>query len=201
MTGDVMLREVWAVSLLVRWASVAAAFWNRNVSHVWLLWAAFYVVTGSILRACDYWHGPYLQVWVVQQVGFIGLWIWLVLDTFRPTDTLVIASALIAVSAGMAIQQALNWPDNPAVEMATQLFGVVALWLAIIAAIGALARPARNANRTILAIYTVATATLMLAAPDYLSSAGLGRAWGVMDTMAFGAWFVLWFPRDENKRV
>jgi hypothetical protein len=191
MTGDVMLREIWAVSLVVRWAAVAVEFRNRNVSHVWLIWAAFYAVTGTILRACDYYHGPYLQLWLIQQVGFIALWIWLVIDTFRPTDTLVIASALIAVSTGAAIQQALNWPDNPMVEIMTQLFGVAILWLAIISAIGALARP-RNANRTLLALYTVATATLMLAAPDYLSSAGLGRAWGVMDTLAFGAWTVVW---------
>lgn len=187
-----MLRDIWAISLVVRLVAVLIGF-CRAPRH-WTAWASFYLITGIVLRAADIfrlWPHDYAYLWYGQQVGSALLLGFLVAKLIHPTETLVQISALGALVSSGIIAQANHWPGSPT-ETVMWMCGTVTLVMGIISTIGA-----REVTAAILAGFLILYSTLMLAGTDYLNSVNLGIAWSVLEIVAFGAWGIRFLIRKH----
>jgi len=188
-----MLREIWIVSLAVRFIAVLIGF-HRAQRH-WTVWAAFYLLTGIGLRALDIfrlWPNDYAYLWYGQQIGSTLLLGFLVSKLIHPTEMLVQISALAALVATAVISQANHWPSSPT-ETVMWGCGTVTLAMGIISVIGS-----REVTSAILAGFLILYSALMLAGADYLNSVNLGIAWSVLEIVAFGAWGISFLINRES---
>lgn len=183
-----MLRDLWALSLAVRFVSVAIGL--SRASTAWFIWGILYLGTGILLRLADIIRpGPhvYVDLWCFQQIGSVALLAWVVFRLVKPTESLVrIASVVALVCAGI-IAQSNHWPGSPT-ETVMWGCGAVSLALGIIASAGTVTKP--TADSSILSGFLILYSLLMLAGSDYLNSVNLGIAWSILEITAFGAWGV-----------
>lgn len=190
---DAPLRELWTVALIVRGVAIGAGVY-RKAPAAWIAWAFFCESFSLLLRYFDHAaltgpHGPYVFGSVIAQIGSTCLLVFVTRQVSQPTATLAAVSVAASLILGGSLWVAPHWPGSP-IEATAESCGIILLALGIMASISSLC--VGNLNRRILAAYLILSATLMLAAPDYLTTPDLGRAFMALEIVSFSAWCILY---------
>lgn len=192
--------SLWIAAIIVRAIAIGCGGLNR-VPVAWLTWAAFCEVTDLVAfylaeKHMGGAHGPYVAMWAVQQVIGIVLLAALVRQRVQPPPRLVAAASTAAVFLSAALLLVFRYPSSH-IEPVLLFCGTAALAMGLMTFIVWIAMP--GADRGVLCGYLLAYAMLSLAAPEYLKSSGLGKAWEMVDVLAFGAWGIV-YVRFYNTR-
>lgn len=188
-----MIRDLWAAAIVVRGLSLVIGI-SRRAPASWIVWAAWAESTDLLLRYFDYAHmggprGPYVITWIAQQLVGLLLLAAVTDQIAKPTRLLACLSTALAFLASATLHVPRRWEDSP-VEMIVEACGFVAMALGLMSAASLFSR--FRSALAVLTLFLLAQSLLMLAAPDYLTSAGIGRAWSMLDIAAFAAWGILY---------
>ena len=181
---DAILRNLWALAIIVRGVSVLICW--RRAPNWWLAWAVFSEAAALVMRACDYWHwGWYAQGWMVEQWVSAALLVMVAGSVAKPSLFAGGLSATISLAAVTSLHISqhfkLAW-----LQFTMEGTGAILLALGIVASFAAAAF--HTTSRSILAGYLLISSLMLLVAPEYLASPGLGRAWSLVEVCAFGLW-------------
>ena len=190
---DSLLRDGWLAAIIVR--GLAIVLCQRRAPNWWVAWAIFSEAAALTLRACDHWGWSwYAQGWMVEQWVSSALLIMVTRETARPSGFaafLAFTASLFSVTVIHVSQHfKLAW-----LQFTMEGSGCVLLALGIVAIMSVIAF--RTNSRMILAGYLILSSLMLLVAPEYLASPGLGRAWSILEIAAFLAWIVI-YTRNEK---
>ena len=190
---DVLLRQLWLAAIIVR--GLAIPICRRRVPNWWLAWAIFSEVAAITLRLCDYQHWSwYQQGWMVEQWVSAALLVMVTRETAKPSGFaafLAFTASLFSVTVIHVSQHfKLAW-----LQFTMEGTGCDLLALGIMAIMSVIAF--RTNSRMILSGYLILSSLMLLVAPEYLASPGLGRAWNILEIAAFIAWSAI-YTRNEK---
>lgn len=110
-------------------------------------------------------------------------------DEVSPDIASMVVSAIAPLVIGAVLITRRRWPTS-VLEPITWGAGLTTAWMGIVSSLKVAERP--TARGAILAVYLIATALLLIAAPDYMTTGGLGTAGCLLDIVAFSAWAAAW---------
>ena len=194
--SDSILRQLWLAAIIVRGFCLLVALWKRAPVW-WSIWIGASEAFALRAHWIDSVHNGalYCDWWITEQIVCILIMAVYVWRDVRPPIALVILSTIFTDIVGSMIGLSDHWPASY-LEPTMFWVGLAGLWLGIVAMVTAIAL--QQLRHWILAIYLVMYALMMIAGPDYLTQAGIGRAWSVMEILAIVAWGWVWIAEGNN---
>lgn len=199
--AHVTISQLWTAALAIRLIAIIIGIAKRAPGW-WITWAVFSEGIGLALRYFDYRHmggvtGPYTTTWIIGSALGVVLLYAVTEQITDPPISLMIVSCAVAFVIFLGFHSGKKWPASN-IEAVTGICGGLALALGIMATLSSIER--MTVSRGILCAYLLMYSALMIAAPDYLTSPALGRAWQTLEISAFTAWGIFyWFYKPHAR--